>query len=354
MSRLKLTSAGLAAGLVLLASSASAQPQKGFVLDRFNPSERGSEWFVLDSLDLRGHLRPSAGGVVGTWAYNPLVVYDRDGNYVSSLVEHQVFVHPGASLVLWNRVRAALSMPIALYQSGEPIVIGTKSYSPPSSAAGDLRIAADARVFGKHGGPLTGALGVALYLPTGSRDDYTSDGYVRVLPRATVAGDIGIFTYSARVGWHYRALTESFERNPLGSEITFGGAAGVRVADRKLVVGPEVHGSSILDSRLLPQATRDADRDAARCTLHGLRFPLRRRYGDRAHAWLGDAVAARLPQRGVDAGLVRGHGQRRDPERGRCLPRRRRRAHERSEDERLPAEDRDGILFVGSRRRWDR
>ncbi|MBX3213903.1 MAG: OmpA family protein [Labilithrix sp.] len=249
MSHKKLVPATFALGLILLGGDASAQAQRGFVLDRFDPSERGSEWFVLDSLDLRGHLRPSAGGVVGAWAYKPLVVYDRDGNYVSSLVEHQLFVHPGASVVLWNRARAAISMPIALVQTGEPVVIGTKTYSPPSTAAGDLRLAADVRLFGKHGGLVTGALGAAVYLPTGSRDDYTSDGYVRVTPRATVAGDVSLFTYSARVGWHYRALTEDFEQNPLGSELTFGGAAGVRVADRKLVVGPELYGSSILDSR---------------------------------------------------------------------------------------------------------
>jgi len=243
----KLTSAALALGLLLFEGTASAQAQKGFVLDRFDPSERGSEWFVLDSLDLRGHVRPAA-GVVGSWAYNPLVVYDRDGNYFSSLVEHQVYVHPGASLVLWNRLRAAVSMPIAVYQTGDPIVIGPKSYAPPSSAAGDLRISGDVRLLGKHGGPFTSALGVALYLPTGTRDNYTSDGYVRFTPRITVAGDVSVFTYSARAGYHHRTLTEEFERNPLGSEVVFGAAAGVRVANRKLVVGPEIYGSSILDS----------------------------------------------------------------------------------------------------------
>ena len=249
MSFHKLTAGLVKPALLLLASTASAQAQaqKGFVLDRFDPSERGSEWFVLDSLDLRGHLRPAA-GVVGAWAYNPLVVYDRDGNYVSSLVEHQVLVHPGASLVLWNRVRAAASMPIALYQTGDPVVIGAKSYSPPGPAAGDLRLSADVRLLGEHGGPFTGALGVSLYLPTGSRNDYTSDGDVRFMPRATVAGDVSVFTYSARVGYHHRSLTETFERNPLGSELTFGAAAGLRVADRAVVIGPEVHGSSILDS----------------------------------------------------------------------------------------------------------
>lgn len=237
----------LASCSLFFATRASAQPQRGFVLDRFDPSERGSEWLTLDSLDLRGHLRPAA-GVVGTWAHDSLSVYDRNGDYVSSLVEHQVFVHPGASLVLWNRVRAGFNLPVAVYQTGDRVLLGTRAYTAPSSAVGDLRLAADVRLFGEHGGPVTGALGVAVHLPTGTRDDYTSDGTVRVHPRATIAGDVSVFTYSARLGFHYRPLDESFERNSLGSEITAAAAAGVRVANRKLVVGPEIYGSSIVAS----------------------------------------------------------------------------------------------------------
>ena len=249
MALLKHTRVALVAGLLLAATGkdASAQTQKGFVLDRFDPSERGSEWFVLDSLDLQGHLRPAI-GVVGSWSYRPLVVYDRDGNYIQSLVAHQIIVHPGASVVLWNRVRAGVSLPVATYQTGNAITIGTKYYASPSAAVGDLRLAADARLFGEHGGLLTGALGLALYLPTGSRDNYTSDGTVRVLPRATLAGDFKQLTYSARAGFHYRPLSETFDRNPLGSEITFGLAAGVRVLNKALTVGPELYGSSIVDS----------------------------------------------------------------------------------------------------------
>lgn len=242
------TCAALSLAGLLLASNAEAQVQRGFALDRFDPSERGSQWFVLDSLDLRGHLRPAL-GVVGSWSKDAIVAYDLDGNKISSLVGEQLFVHPGASLVLWDRVRAGLDLPVAAYQSGTPITIGTKTYMPPGSALGDLRLAADVRLFGRHGGALTGALGAALYLPTGSRADYTSDGYVRPMPRFTLAGDLGRLTYSGRIAFQYRALTEEFERNPLGSEVLFAGAAGVRVADDKLVIGPEVFGSSIVDSR---------------------------------------------------------------------------------------------------------
>ena len=110
--------------LLTSARVASAQGS-GFALNRFDPSDRGSDWFVLDSLDLRGHLRPAA-GLVGDWAYKPLVLYDAKGNEKSAIVEDQVFVHLGGSLVLWNRVRTGLNVPIALYQRGDaPTAKGT-------------------------------------------------------------------------------------------------------------------------------------------------------------------------------------------------------------------------------------
>src|SRR5689334_8502184 len=114
---------------ITLASTASAQsvtPQRGFAVDRFDPSERGSEWFVLDSLDLRGHKRFTAGGVVGAWSYKPLVAYDAAGDERATVIEHQIFVHPGASLVLWNRLRAGFSLPIAVYQTGEAVTVGDR------------------------------------------------------------------------------------------------------------------------------------------------------------------------------------------------------------------------------------
>ncbi len=42
--------------LALLPSTAWAQ-SGGFAIDRFDPAERGSDWFAADSLDLRGHGR---------------------------------------------------------------------------------------------------------------------------------------------------------------------------------------------------------------------------------------------------------------------------------------------------------
>lgn len=224
------------------ATPASAQ-ESGFALDRFEPSERGSEWFVLDSLDLRGHGRPAI-GVVGSWAYKPLVVYDASGNERAAIVQHQVMVHPGASVVFWDRARFAFDLPIAAYQTGDDAVRNGTLVRAPHTSLGDLRLSADVRVLGEHGDPLTFALGAALHLPTGSRDEYTSDGNVRIAPRAQVAGDISLFTYAARVGFDYRPLTSRYDTNPLGSELTFAASAGVRPL-AELVVGPEVFGSTV-------------------------------------------------------------------------------------------------------------
>ena len=62
---------------------AQAQQAPGFAIDRFDPSERGSEWFALESLDLRGEAR-LAFGVVGDWGHKPLVLYAPDGSQRTS------------------------------------------------------------------------------------------------------------------------------------------------------------------------------------------------------------------------------------------------------------------------------
>ena len=102
---------GVLASTVALAPEAKAQTA-GFALDRFNPSERGSDWFALDSLDLRGDMRPAVRLVLDC-GYRPLVLYNQDGSVRTNLVEHQLFGHVGGSLVLWDRLRLGLDLPVA-------------------------------------------------------------------------------------------------------------------------------------------------------------------------------------------------------------------------------------------------
>jgi OmpA-OmpF porin, OOP family len=236
--------ASVLGGLALVPAAAHAD---GFAVDRFDPAEQGSEWFVLDSLDLRGHMRPAL-GVVADWGYRPLVENAPNGDVQYSIVRNQVVMHAAASLVMWDRLRLGLDVPIQVFVdhgSGTP---GSEAPPPPSSATtlGDIRLGLDVRLFGEYGGPITGALGAEVYLPTGDAASYSGDGNVRVAPHVMVAGDLGPIAYGAKVGVTIRGLDTTVANVHVGSDLLIGGSLGLRVAEKRLVIGPEIFGSSVL------------------------------------------------------------------------------------------------------------
>src|ERR1019366_2942545 len=93
------TLAGAAVGA--WSAEAQAQTAPGFALDRFEPSEAGSEWFANDTLDLRGRFRP-AFGIVADYGYKPYVLLNPDGSQNTAVVSDQLFLHVGGSLVLFD------------------------------------------------------------------------------------------------------------------------------------------------------------------------------------------------------------------------------------------------------------
>jgi OOP family OmpA-OmpF porin len=234
--------------LLLLLTPAIGRAQTGerFALNRYSPSERGSDWFVGESLDLRGHLRPAL-GLVADWSYKPLVLYDEDGNELLAVVEHQVFAHVGGALVLWDRVRGALSMPLLVYNEGSSGTTTTGTFSSEDATSlGDLRLGVDVRLLGTYGSPFTLAAGAHVHLPTGNQDAYAGDGNVRVGPRLLAAGEIGSFAYAALLTFNYRAHSGELDGAAFGNEVAFGASAGVRMLRKKLLVGPELFGSTVV------------------------------------------------------------------------------------------------------------
>ena len=85
-----------------------------------------------------------------------------------------------------------------------------------------------------------------MWLPTGTAHSYLGDDDLRVGPHVAFAGDVGAFAYAGSVGVVYRANNVPFAGHPTGSQLNFGLAAGVRVLDKKLLVGPELFGSTII------------------------------------------------------------------------------------------------------------
>jgi OOP family OmpA-OmpF porin len=236
--------AAITVGLVLVPLAARGD---GFAVDRFDPAEQGSEWFVLDSLDLRGPMRP-AFGVVADWGYRPLVENAPNGDVQYSIVRNQVVMHAAASLVMWDRLRLGLDLPVQVFVDNGSGTPGAGAPPPPAhtTTLGDLRLGLDVRLFGEYGGPITGALGAEVYLPTGDPASYSGDGNVRVAPHVLVAGDLGPIAYGAKVGVTVRGLDTTYANVHVGSDLLIGGSLGLRVADKRLVIGPEVFGSSVM------------------------------------------------------------------------------------------------------------
>ena len=234
-----LVAAMFALGAALAARSASAQSDPRRAVEPFEPSERGSEWFAGESLDLRGHLRPSIGYVL-TEAHRSLVVGDR------APLEDLASLHIGGSVTLFDRLRLSLDLPFQIYAGGHTASAnGVELAAPPNeSSVGDLRLGADLRLFGAYRSAITGAVGLQLWAPTGQKSQWTSDGVFRARPRAMLAGELGAFVWAAQLGVFAR------ER----SEMTASVAAGVRI-DRTIVVGPELFASTTFDDAFAKTTT---------------------------------------------------------------------------------------------------
>jgi OmpA-OmpF porin, OOP family len=221
-----------------------ANAQAGFAMNRFDPSEAGSDWFVNDSLDLRGSPKVAA-GVIWDWSYKPLVLRVADAAAPPrNAVTDQVVAHAAVAFMLHDRLRAGLDLPLVVFQHGEDLSPLTPSLGPlDSSAAGDLRLSADVRLAGQYGEAFSLALGAQAHVPTGRRSQLSSDGTVRFVPRLLVAGDGKGLVYAAKLAFAYRPLDAAFVGRQLTSEAVFSLAGGVRVNDI-FVFGPELCGAT--------------------------------------------------------------------------------------------------------------
>lgn len=237
--------AALAAFGLTLTSSARAQQTSGFAINRFDPADTGGEWFTTSSLDFRG-TRPSF-GIVSDWAYKPLVLRDTTPNGRTVLISDQLTAHFGTRVTLFDRASIGVNMPVAFYANSDKATYQGVTYPAARSDAGDLRLSGDLLLFGAYGAPVSVSAGAALYVPTGAKAAYSTDGNVRVTPRLMAAGDVGLLAYSARFGLAVRPLDDRFESSKLGSELVAGGALGARLFDRKLLVGPELSFGTVLD-----------------------------------------------------------------------------------------------------------
>lgn len=237
-------SAVLAALLFVRAAHAEGAP----TVEGAPSAERGSDWYVSDSLDFRGALRPAV-GLLGDWSYGALSGARKPGSNRLAMLTDRVMLRAGGTLVLADQFRVGVQIPFSVFDHADR----ASDFTPSAPALGDLRLSTSARLVGTFGEPATLAVGLRAFLPTGSRDDAMSDGTLRVEPQLLFAGRMRAVVYAASFGVQMRPRREAFDGRALGSEASFSAAIGVKVNDR-VVLGPELFGNTVLQHE--PFSTR--------------------------------------------------------------------------------------------------
>lgn len=264
-------------GAVLLSSIKPAHAQ-GLALSRFEPAERGSRFFVADSLELRhsvdGVARPFL--VVGmpvSYAARARTFGSASEGEQSHLSNVALYLHPGASVVLSPGARFALDVPIAGYQQGEDTnLAGTYYLAPRSPVLGDVRAAFDLRLFGPASRDADGvalAAGVRAWLPTGGAVDYAGEDATRFGVQLTSAVRESFVLATARVAYMYRR-EGTFGGSPIASEMTT--AVGVAYANAAWTIGPELFGATLIDRFFKTKSTPIEVLLGAHRSYEGFRF----------------------------------------------------------------------------------
>ena len=231
---------------------------EGYAVERLNPASPGSPWLVMDDLKLEG---PLGGGVslITSYARRPLRVSNPDGSQTLSILSNQAFVDVGLA-ILYDRFRFVLDVPDPLYISGHSGTVGNVQYTAPTLDPGkypdkvsDFRFGVDARLWGDVNGPLRFGISGQLFVPSGERDTYVTDGTYRGLLRALWAGNWGIVDHAGFVGVHLRPRDDSGTLGstalggPRGSELVFGLGLAPQFAvstSTRAGLGPELFGET--------------------------------------------------------------------------------------------------------------
>lgn len=246
------------AALALAIVACGARPARAqALLERFDPAERGSRFFVADSLELDDR-KPLALGLVTSYG-SRLRTFKQSGAdpEASDLVSQSIWLHPGASYVLAPGARVGIDMPLAL-QTGNDVALDRVGFGQPGSPRlGDLRASFDLRLAGAVRTDVDGATlgtGVSVYLPTGSGNDYASDDFARFDVRLASALRVGHVVLAARLGYMYRRDNVlPVGGVSIGSETNAVVAAGYRAGP--ITVGPEIYGSTTLDEAFQRRST---------------------------------------------------------------------------------------------------
>jgi outer membrane protein OmpA-like peptidoglycan-associated protein len=232
----------VAVALSLLAGSAPARAQSaGFALNRFQPADDPAGFFAVSSPDVSGDHRFSA-ALVSDYANAPLVLRAADGDPRAEVVSSQVHLHAVLGYALFDRLLLSLALPFAAHNAGQDVTPadGPRIAAPRGAALGDLSLGGRARVLGESHALFTLGLGGRIWLPSGQRAAYTSDGNPRASLQLAAGGQSSIGLVWSVAGDLALRRRQELAGAILGDEVQLVAAVGWRLANERLLLGPEL------------------------------------------------------------------------------------------------------------------
>lgn len=246
----------------LLAPSVAEAQNRGFQLNRFEPTAAGEWSFQVDHpwFNRRNYLTV---GITMDYAHNSLVhsLVRPDGSVTQtqSLLEHSLTGHLDLALAVRNRVLVTASLPVSLVERGQDVP-GSGFQAAMSPYASDPRLGVTVRLYGNpYGGAFAASLGGQVWLPlraiVDSLPEQASDQAVRGALRLVLGGLSHHLMWSANIG----ALIRPEARignvsSPYGRttshELQLGVALAYADVARRFAIGPE----AILSAGLLSNA----------------------------------------------------------------------------------------------------
>jgi uncharacterized repeat protein (TIGR01451 family)/MYXO-CTERM domain-containing protein len=222
-----------------LAQSTPAARSPGAAVNQFSSAPAGSDWAGADSLRY-GDGRLAVRALLD-YARRPLVIYHADGSARRVVISSQFWLHAGASLVVLDRLRLSLTVPVAIHQSPISSEYNGERIEPTrSSGLGDLALGVDVLLLGAPQGATRFGAGVNVLLPTGAQRGDLGDGHVGAALHVNGAGRVRRIEWAAEAGYAYRSGARIGDAR-FESAVRGKAAAGARLLDGALLIGPEVY-----------------------------------------------------------------------------------------------------------------
>ncbi len=242
----------IAALVMLLPASGFAQ-NRGFTINRYEPTPAG-EWSFMVDHPWYSSTRFLAAGLTLNYAHDPLVYglaspSGDDFDTLRSVIEHQLLVHADVALSFADRLTVSASLPAVLLEEGE----NADGTGPLAGAAlGDPRLGAMVRLYNHPDrDAFSLSAGALLWIPL-DQGKNVGDSGVRFMPKLVAAGFKNHIWWSAVGAFQYRPEATIGDRAPYpgntaGSELSVGAAIYYADLDKRFAVGPEATVATVLN-----------------------------------------------------------------------------------------------------------